>query len=46
MDFLTSPYFLLFARLCVGGVFVVSGLGKWLDKPGTEASMPPTPMIA
>ncbi|MEO8287862.1 MAG: MauE/DoxX family redox-associated membrane protein [Chloroflexota bacterium] len=39
MDFLTSPYFLLFARLCVGGVFVVSGIGKWLDKPGTEASM-------
>jgi uncharacterized membrane protein YphA (DoxX/SURF4 family) len=39
MDFLTSPYFLLFARLCVGGVFLVSGLGKWLDKAGTEASM-------
>ncbi len=39
MDFLISPYFLLFARLCVGGVFVVSGIGKWLDKSGTEASM-------
>ena len=39
MDFFTSPYFLLFARLCVGGVFVISGVGKWLDKPGTEASM-------
>jgi uncharacterized membrane protein YphA (DoxX/SURF4 family) len=39
MDFFTSPYFLLFARLCVGGVFIVSGLGKWVDKPGTEAGM-------
>jgi len=39
MDFLTSSYFLLFARLCVGGVFIISGLGKWVDKPGTEASM-------
>jgi uncharacterized membrane protein YphA (DoxX/SURF4 family) len=39
MDFFISPYFVLFARLCVGGVFVVSGLGKWMDKPGTEASM-------
>lgn len=39
LEFLTSPYFLLFARLCVGGVFIVSGVAKWLDKPGTEASM-------
>lgn len=39
MDFLTSPLFLLFARLCVGGVFVASGISKWLDKPGTEAGM-------
>jgi uncharacterized membrane protein YphA (DoxX/SURF4 family) len=39
LDFFTSPYFLLFARLCLGGVFVVSGIAKWLDKPGTEASM-------
>ncbi len=39
IDFFTSPLFLLFARLCVGGVFIVSGVGKWLDKPGTEASM-------
>jgi uncharacterized membrane protein YphA (DoxX/SURF4 family) len=38
-NFLSDPLFLLFARLCVGGVFVVSGVGKWLDKPGTEASM-------
>ncbi|MGA7730637.1 MAG: DoxX family protein [Chloroflexia bacterium] len=39
IEFFTSPLFLLFARLCVGGVFIVSGVGKWLDKPGTEASM-------
>ena len=39
LDFLVSPLFLLFARLCVGGVFVVSGVGKFLDKAGTEASM-------
>ncbi len=39
MDFLTSSYLLLFARLCVGGVFIISGLGKWVDKPGTEAGM-------
>jgi Methylamine utilisation protein MauE len=39
LDFFVSPLFLLFARLCVGGVFVMSGMGKFLDKPGTEASM-------
>jgi uncharacterized membrane protein YphA (DoxX/SURF4 family) len=39
LDFFTSPTFLLFARLFVGGVFIVSGVAKWLDKPGTEASM-------
>ena len=39
LDFFTSPYFMLFARLCVGGVFIVSGLGKWVDKTGTEVSM-------
>ena len=39
IEFFTSPLFLLFARLCVGGVFIVSGVAKWLDKPGTEASM-------
>jgi uncharacterized membrane protein YphA (DoxX/SURF4 family) len=45
MDFLTSPYFLLFARLCVGGVFVVSAIGKLLDKSGTEASMARYPFL-
>jgi uncharacterized membrane protein YphA (DoxX/SURF4 family) len=39
IEFFFSPLFLLFARLCVGGVFIMSGVGKWLDKPGTEASM-------
>ena len=39
IDFFTSPNFLLFARLFVGGVFVVSGVAKWVDKAGTEASM-------
>lgn len=39
LDFFTSPEFLLFARLFVGGVFIVSGIAKWVDKPGTEASM-------
>ncbi len=39
LEFFLSPLFLLFARLCVGGVFIMSGVGKWLDKPGTEASM-------
>jgi uncharacterized membrane protein YphA (DoxX/SURF4 family) len=39
IEFFTSPNFLLFARLFVGGVFVVSGIAKWVDKPGTEASM-------
>jgi hypothetical protein len=38
-DFLFSPLFLLFARICVGGVFVASGIGKFLDRPGTEAGM-------
>ena len=39
LDFFTSPEFLLFARLFVGGVFIVSGIAKWVDKAGTEASM-------
>lgn len=39
IEFFLSPLFLLFARLCVGGVFIMSGVGKWLDRPGTEASM-------
>ena len=38
-DFLFSPLFILFARICVGGVFVASGIGKFLDRSGTEASM-------
>ncbi len=45
IDFLTSPYFLLFARLCVGGVFLVSGIGKLLDRAGTAASMARYPFL-
>lgn len=39
LTFFTSPYFLLFARLCVGGVFLASSFGKMIDKEGTAASM-------
>jgi uncharacterized membrane protein YphA (DoxX/SURF4 family) len=44
-DFLTSPYFILFARLCVGGVFLVSSIGKLLDRQGTAASMARYPFL-
>lgn len=39
MNFFTSPDFLLYARLTVGGVFLVSAISKMLDKAGTEVSM-------
>jgi uncharacterized membrane protein YphA (DoxX/SURF4 family) len=39
LDFFNSPYFLLFARLCVAGVFLASSIGKLMDKEGTAASM-------
>jgi uncharacterized membrane protein YphA (DoxX/SURF4 family) len=45
IEFLTSPYFVLFARLCVGGVFVVSGLGKLADREGTVAAMSRYPFL-
>jgi hypothetical protein len=45
MDFFTSPDFLLFARLTVGGVFLVSAIGKLLDKAGTAASMARYPFL-
>src|SRR5829696_4048308 len=45
LDFLTSPYFVLFARLCVGGVFLVSAIGKLLDRPGTAASLARYPFL-
>ncbi|HYP20500.1 MAG TPA: DoxX family protein [Chloroflexia bacterium] len=44
-EFLTSPYFVLFARCCVGGVFVVSGLGKLADGEGTVAAMSRYPFL-
>jgi uncharacterized membrane protein YphA (DoxX/SURF4 family) len=43
--FLLSPYLLLFARLCVGGVFLASGIGKLLDREGTAASMARYPFL-
>src|SRR5215210_1957185 len=45
LDFFVSPYFLLFARLCVGGVFIVSSIGKLMDKAGTEAGMTRYPFL-
>ncbi len=39
MDLFTSSDFLLYARLTVGGVFLVSAISKMMDKPGTEAGM-------
>ncbi|HEX9991160.1 MAG TPA: MauE/DoxX family redox-associated membrane protein [Chloroflexia bacterium] len=45
LDFFTSPYFLLFARLCVAGVFLASGIGKLMDKEGTAASMSRYPFL-
>lgn len=44
-EFLASPYFVLFARLCVGGVFIVSGLGKLADREGTAAAMSRYPFL-
>ena len=39
LDFVSSPYFVLFARLCVSGVFLASSAGKLLDREGTAAGM-------
>jgi putative oxidoreductase len=45
MDFSLAPYLVLFARLCVAGVFIASSVGKLMDKPGTEASMSRYPFL-
>ncbi len=45
LGFLTSPYFLLFARLCVAGVFLVSALGKMADREGTAVAMAHYPFL-
>lgn len=45
MDILTTPYLVLFARLCVAGVFLASSVGKLMDRPGTEASMSRYPFL-
>ena len=44
-EFFLSPYFLLFARLCVGGVFLASAIGKMLDREGTAVSMSRYPFL-
>ena len=44
-DFFLSPYFLLFARLCVGGVFLASAVGKMMDREGTAVSMSRYPFL-
>lgn len=45
MDFFTSPDFILFARLCVGGVFVISAITKMLDREGTAVAMSRYPFL-
>ena len=46
LSFFTSPYFLLFARVCLGGVFLVSSIGKLLDTAGTAANMSRYPFLS
>ena len=38
-DFLTSPHLILFARLCLGGVLIVSAVGKLLDTRNSPAAL-------
>lgn len=45
LDFFVSPYFVLFARLCVGGVFLASAVGKMMDREGTAVSMSHYPFL-
>jgi uncharacterized membrane protein YphA (DoxX/SURF4 family) len=45
MDFFTSPYFILYARLCVGGVFLVSAVTKMMDREGTAVAMSRYPFL-
>ena len=45
VDFLNSPYFLLFARLCLGGVFLASAITKMMDREGTAVSMSRYPFL-
>lgn len=45
LDFHASPYLVLFARLCIGGVFLASGIAKLADRPGTAASMARYPFL-
>src|SRR4051794_12648161 len=45
VDFFTSPYFLLFARICLGGVFLASAVTKMMDRGGTAVSMSRYPFL-
>lgn len=45
VDFFTSPYFLLFARICLGGVFLASAVTKMMDREGTAVSMSRYPFL-
>ena len=38
-DVLSSPYLILFARLCLGGVLIVGGIGKLLDARNSPAAL-------
>jgi len=45
-DVLSSPYLILFARLCLGGVLIVSGIGKVLDaRNSPEALVAQVPFL-
>ena len=39
LDLLASPYLILFARLCLGGVLIVGAIGKLLDARNTPAAL-------
>ena len=45
LEFLVSPQFVFFARLCLGGVFLVSAIGKMMDREGTAVSMSRYPFL-
>src|SRR5215212_8564895 len=45
-EFLSSPYLILFARFCLGGVLIVSGIGKLLDaRNSPEALVAQVPFL-
>jgi hypothetical protein len=44
-DLFVSPQFIFFARLCLGGVFLVSAIAKMMDREGTAVSMGRYPFL-